>query len=159
MRGKESSPKPSAETDPPTTIRDEESMSAVPSPAPTELSRGPQRWVYAGLGFVFLSLGVVGYIVPGLPGTVFLILSLYCFQKSSRRLERWMLTNRLFGPVLTHWNQHRAMKARTKRVALVFLWGSLGLTAFLVPQPTTWAILAGAGVFVTWILWRIRTLD
>ena len=41
------------------------------------------------LGLVFVGLGIAGYILPVMPGTIFLILAAGCFARSSRRLEAW----------------------------------------------------------------------
>jgi uncharacterized membrane protein YbaN (DUF454 family) len=49
-------------------------------------------------GFLSLTLGIVGIILPILPTTPFLLLASFCFLKSSRRLHRWIMENRHFGP-------------------------------------------------------------
>jgi uncharacterized membrane protein YbaN (DUF454 family) len=49
-------------------------------------------------GALSLALGVVGIVLPVLPTTPFLLLASFCFLKSSRRLHRWIMENRHFGP-------------------------------------------------------------
>ena len=48
-------------------------------------------------GFIFLGLGIAGYVLPGLPGTIFLILSAGCFVRSNDRMYRWVTEHRIFG--------------------------------------------------------------
>jgi uncharacterized membrane protein YbaN (DUF454 family) len=51
-------------------------------------------------GFLFLALGIIGIAVPVLPTTPFLLVSSYCFLKSSERLYKWVMAHPLFGPRL-----------------------------------------------------------
>ena len=48
-------------------------------------------------GFFFLGLGIAGYILPGLPGTVFLILAASCFLRSNEKMYRWVTEHKVFG--------------------------------------------------------------
>ena len=60
----------------------------------------PMRVAYAAIGFVFLGVGILGFVVPGLPGFIFLLFALWFFSRSNERMYRWMLTNRYFGQSL-----------------------------------------------------------
>lgn len=93
--------------------------------------------LWTGLGLCFLLLAAVGVVVPLLPTTPFVLLAAGCFARSSPRLHRWLLNSTLFGPSLHHWEQHRCLSCRVKRVAL----GSMllvGGTSLLLVQPRGW---------------------
>lgn len=68
------------------------------------------------LGLASLSLGIVGIVLPLLPTTPFLLLSAFCFARSSDRLHDWLLAHRIFGPLLENWRRHRAI-ARSAKLA------------------------------------------
>lgn len=96
------------------------------------------RLAFFILGFVFVGLGVLGVIVPGLPTTVFILLAGYCWAKSSRRFHGWLLRHKVFGKMLTDWQERRAMPRFAKYLA----WGMMGISsAFLfyrLPADKLW---------------------
>lgn len=49
------------------------------------------------LGVLFLGLGTLGYMLPGLPGTVFILIAAYFFAQSSPRFYNWLMNHRQFG--------------------------------------------------------------
>jgi uncharacterized protein len=119
------------------------------------------RVVYAILGFVSLGLGILGYIVPVLPGTVFLLMAAWFFFKSSERMYRWVVHHPTFGPTVRAYRAGYGIRRRVKIYAIslmlisvgfsvVFAVDSAGLRAFL---------LALAAVGAVFILTRPTTED
>ena len=83
------------------------------------VARNPfARVVYAAIGFMFLGIGIFGFFVPGPPGTVFLLVSLYFFSMSNERMYRWMLTNRYFGATLRDYKSGLGIPRRIKAIAV-----------------------------------------
>ena len=82
---------------------------------------GFRRVVYIALGLCFVALGVIGAVLPLLPTTPFLLLASYFFARSSRRLNGWLLRNRLFGPMIRDWQKYRGVRLKVKIVALTML--------------------------------------
>ena len=70
--------------------------------------------VLLALGWICVSLGFIGIFVPGLPTTIFLIIALWAFTKSSKRLRNWLLNHKRFGPILRNWQEHRVVPLRAK---------------------------------------------
>ncbi len=76
------------------------------------------RFLWNGLGFLFLGVGIVGFIVPHMPGTVFLVIALGCFQRgANERLRKWMFEHRWFGKILTDWEENRSIPKNIKILA------------------------------------------
>ena len=89
--------------------------------APPPTATGFRRVLYVALGLFFVALGVVGAVLPLLPTTPFLILAGFFFARSSRRLNDWLLRNRLFGPMIRDWQKYRGVRLKVKIVALTML--------------------------------------
>ncbi|MEM9380552.1 MAG: YbaN family protein [Planctomycetota bacterium] len=73
-------------------------------------------WVVGGL--VFVAVGAIGVVVPGLPTTPLLLLAAACFARSSPRLYAWLLRNKTFGPMIEDYRAGRGVSARVKATAL-----------------------------------------
>lgn len=98
--------------------------------------------LYVGLGCLFLGLGVLGAFLPVLPTTPFLLVSLWAFSLSSKRLETWLLQHPRFGPRLVAWRANRVVPLPVKLTA----WGSMlaSLTLMVIAGASPLA-LGGAG--------------
>ena len=64
---------------------------------------------YLALGWLMLVLGGVGIFVPGLPTTIFWILSLWAFTRSSEKMRRYLLQHPKFGKILREWNDYQVV--------------------------------------------------
>ena len=73
-------------------------------------SRNPVvRGVWIGVGSLAVVFAFIGVVVPGWPTTSWLVMAAYCYGRSSQKLFRWLLTNRIFGPMLLEY--YRSGKA------------------------------------------------
>jgi len=51
---------------------------------------------YLSLGFVFLIIGIIGLLLPILPGWLFLVPAAFCFAKTSSAFNRWLRKRKSF---------------------------------------------------------------
>lgn len=117
------------------------------------------RWLFAGLGFLLVGIGILGMLLPLLPTTVFLLGAAACFGKASPGAYRWLTTNRLFGSYLRNYREHKGATRSTKFVSIATLWVGLSASAFFI-GPLWWVdlSLAAVAVGVTWHLLCLKTL-
>lgn len=90
---------------------------------------GPvRRGVYFGVGTASVVMGLIGIVVPLWPTTCFLLLAAWCYARSSRRAERWLHENRLFGRYLRDYRERGIISRRVRRTSVVTLWLFIGVS-------------------------------
>jgi uncharacterized membrane protein YbaN (DUF454 family) len=109
--------------------------------------------VYLGLGWLFFGLGVLGAFLPVLPTTPFMILALWAFSNSSKKLRAWLYNHRIFGPSLQRWQEHGVIPARAKMASIGAMSVSLGYLVFFSSLAWPWlmgtaALMAYGAYFV-----------
>lgn len=78
------------------------------------------KLIWIVFGFLSLGIGAVGAILPFLPTFPFLMLTLFCFAKSSRRLHQWFLGTKLYQNNLESYVKSRSMTVKAKvRIMIV----------------------------------------
>ena len=87
------------------------------------------RWLWWLLAYASLGIGIVGIFVPGLPTTVFVLISAYAAARGSERLHAWLLGHPRFGPAIRDWQAHGAVGRRAKWAAT---WTMLACAAVLL---------------------------
>ncbi|MCW8885496.1 MAG: YbaN family protein [Motiliproteus sp.] len=106
--------------------------------------------IYRTVGVLSLALGTLGVFLPLLPTTCFVLLSAWCFARSSPRYYRWITENRLFGKIISQWQQRRCISNRIKWVAIASMSISVSYSIWLIEQPVvqlTLVLLLAVGIF------------
>lgn len=99
------------------------------------------RFAYLVLGLVCVALGVIGAFLPVMPTTVFMLIAVWAFSKSSARLEAWLLTHPRFGPRIREWREHGTIPLPVKLTA----WASMAASlTVMVLAGASWIALTGA---------------
>ena len=106
-----------------------------------EMAAGTARIPLLVLGWVSLGLGVIGIFLPVMPTTPFVLLAAWCFLRSSERAHRWLVSHRVFGPIVVAYMEGRGMTKKTKAVAIASMWIGLTVSA-LVFVPWVWLKIA-----------------
>lgn len=119
-----------------------------------------KKILYVILGCIGLALGALGAALPLLPAFPFLMLSTFCFARSSKRLNNWFLGTRLYKRNLESFVQGRGMTWRTKLriMAIVTLTMSVGF-AMMGRVPVGRVILAIVwGFHILYFIFGIKTI-
>lgn len=77
------------------------------------------RYLWALLGLISMGLALIGVVLPLLPTVPFLLLAAFFFSRSSERLHYWLISHRIFGPLISDWQASGIIRPRAKRLATV----------------------------------------
>jgi uncharacterized membrane protein YbaN (DUF454 family) len=106
-------------------------------------------------GFVSLVIGIIGIFLPLLPTTPFVILSAYCFGKSSKKIHKLLMQQKYFGKIILEYEQNKIIRPKIKVIAITSMWVSLLLSiTFFMPYYWVKAIVVAIGICVTVYLVR-----
>ena len=123
------------------------------------------RLVWVVFGSIFVLFACVGVLLPGWPTTSWLVAAAYCYGRSSQRLFRWLLTNRVFGSVLLdYYRNGRALPFHSKMVICGLIAAVSAASIWYITMlgdpgfgQTTVAIVALIGIW--WVGWKVPTLE
>ena len=92
-----------------------------------------KRYIFIFLGLLFLALGIVGFIVPGLPGTIWLIVAATFFVRSSEKLYNFVVQNKYFGETVRDFLETGSMALKAKVFSLGSMWVFTGISIIWAP--------------------------
>jgi uncharacterized membrane protein YbaN (DUF454 family) len=106
-------------------------------------------------GILFVGLAILGVALPILPTTPFLLVAAACFAKSSPEMQKRLLANKTFGPLIHDWQKYRSIPRKAKRIALLTMVLSVCWSAFMLKSLwlTLLVVALVTGPFI--FLWRL----
>ena len=78
-----------------------------------------KKFILITIGWSCVGLAFVGTFVPGIPTTIFLIIALWAFAKSSKKFHSWLLNHKRFGPILQNWESHKVVPRKAKILMVI----------------------------------------
>ena len=110
-------------------------------------------------GTLTLGIGIIGIFVPGLPTTVFLLITAACYVRSSPKLYNWLINHKIYGKFIKDYEQKRAMALKHKISALIMMWVSIAVsTIFFIQSNVVIIIVIICGLIGTIVILRVKTL-
>ena len=111
------------------------------------------------VGLFFVGLAILGAVLPLLPTTPFLLVAATCFAKSSPRMYKMLLDNKVFGPLIYHWQASRSIPKSAKIIALTSMVLASCWSCYLLDNNilkfVVVALVTGPFIF----LWRLPISD
>lgn len=120
-----------------------------------------KKVVYIVLGCVSLGLGAVGAAVPLLPAFPFLMFSLFCFAKSSKKLHDWFISTKLYKKNIESYVEKKGMTVKAKWRVMSFV-TVIMLIGFICMSnvPIGRIVLALVWVFhILYFIFGIKTIE
>lgn len=130
---------------PPSGVCTVTSKSSSTDARPSRAGAPLMRWLWFALGWVMVGLGVIGALLPVMPTTIFLILAVGCFARSSPKFEQRLLAHPRYGPSLRLWREQGAVSRKGKAFASAGM--AVGFALFCWGAHPSWRLLLGVGLF------------
>lgn len=94
-----------------------------------------KKIIWFVIGVFALILGGLGVFLPILPTTPFVIVAAFAFGKSIPAWRRWLVNNKIFGPIIQNWEETGAIAPRYKALAITMMLAALGLSFYMSIKP------------------------
>ncbi len=98
------------------------------------------KYFYLTLGWLFFITGMIGAVLPVLPTTIFMILALWAFSKSSDRFHQWLYNHKIFGAALQQWQHYKIIPIKAKVLAITMISLSMLYLYFFI-ELTNWVVV------------------
>ncbi len=100
----------------------------------------PIRCLFVVLGTICLGLAVLGAILPVLPATPFVLGAVFCYGRSSERLSRWLLRQKLIARCVADLTTRQGLTAKTKQAIVGVAALTMTATAVLINKPALYIV-------------------
>ncbi len=94
---------------------------------------------------ICFGLAFLGAFLPGLPATPFLLLTSFLLLRTSPKLNARLRRSKMFGPILTDWEEFGGVRSHVKMKAVFVVLISISLTMYFGPE-------------IAWVRWLIGVL-
>ncbi|MEC9489107.1 MAG: YbaN family protein [Halanaerobium sp.] len=121
--------------------------------------RPVNKMVFIILGSLSLIAGVLGILLPIIPGTPFIILGAGLFLRGSKKTYNWLINLKYVGKFIKELERGARISLKVKVVFIIFIWAALSISMyFFVTKVTYQVMLALFGLFMTWKVFTTRSL-
>jgi uncharacterized membrane protein YbaN (DUF454 family) len=118
-----------------------------------------KKGIYFIIGTLALAAGIVGAFLPVIPTTPFILLSAWCFFRSSSKIYQWVISNETFGPTIENFQKGKGITVNTKIRAVVMMWLTISISVyFFIRNMYIIAFVYLIAIGVTVYLYKLPTL-
>lgn len=119
-----------------------------------------KKGTYFIVGSISLIIGIIGLFLPVVPTTPLILLSAWCFFRSSSRFYEWVTSNERFGPTIKNYQEGRGITKATKIKAIIMMWLTISLSAyFYIRNYYIITLLYIISASVTIYLYKLPTIN
>lgn len=126
---------------------------------PSQSNRLLVRWFFLLLGGIFFGLGIIGIVLPILPTTPFILLAAACWARGSSVFHHWLINHRVFGKIVTDWQEKRAIPRYAKYLAWTMMTLSCGMLFYRLPTDFQWLAWITSVICFLTMIWMARLPD
>lgn len=83
--------------------------------------------VWIIFGFIFFVIGTIGVFVPLLPTFPFYVATVFCFARSSKRLEEWFKSTKLYKNYVLNVVSKKSLTLKAKAITIISFTLTMGI--------------------------------
>ena len=115
-------------------------------------------WMWNSFGFISVGIGIIGYIVPLMPGFVFFLIAAYCFSRGSKKFLFWLTRHKYVGQPIRDFNKKRGITKKNKVILIITVIPVILFSAFVVANAMWLKITVSVvAILVFIIIWSSKT--
>ena len=109
-------------------------------------------------GFISVGIGIVGYIIPLMPGLVFFLIAAYCFSRGSKKFLFRLARHKHVGQLIRDFSKKRGITKKHKGILTITVIPAILFSALVVANAVWLKITVSAvAIFVLIIIWSFKT--
>ncbi|MBU4293630.1 MAG: YbaN family protein [Actinobacteria bacterium] len=85
-------------------------------------------------GTFFIGIGIIGIFIPILPTTPFILIAASLYARSSQKLYKWIINNKVFGRYIKNYREGKGIPLIIKISAIALLWITIGCSALFAVE-------------------------
>ena len=114
--------------------------------------------LWNSLGFISVGIGIIGYIIPLMPGLVFFLIAAYCFSRGSKKFLFRLTRHKYVGQPIRDFSKKRGITKRHKGILTISVIPAILFSALVVANALWLKITVSAvAIFVLIIIWSFKT--
>ena len=117
-----------------------------------------KKMFYICVGSISLLLGIIGIALPILPTTPLILLSCYCYSKSSERFHNWLISTKIYKKYGKDFIENRQLTLKRKIFLLTFASTMLLFPLIILSAPLKLIIVAVYAYLYYYFIFKIKTI-
>ena len=114
------------------------------------------KLILISFGWINLALGVIGVFLPILPTTPFILLTAWCFSRSSPKFHQWLISHKHLGPIVKAWESEEGIPPHACYKAIAMTWLGIMISMLIVAKLWAVILLCSIGLAVSMHLLNLR---
>ncbi|OQA98762.1 MAG: Inner membrane protein YbaN [Bacteroidetes bacterium ADurb.Bin217] len=119
-----------------------------------------KKITYFILGIICLILAYIGVILPGIPGTPFVLFTAFFFIRSSPKMQQWIMKQKVFSKIIQKFEEKPILPLKLKLLLLFPILSSIAIAVlFYIESNTNKYICIGIAIIVIILILRIKKIS
>ena len=114
--------------------------------------------LWNSLGFISVGIGIIGYIIPLMPGLVFFLIAAYCFSRGSKKFLFWIARHKHVGQPIRDFSKNRGITKRNKGILTITVIPAMLFSALIVTNEMWLKItIFATAILALIVIWVLKT--